>query len=298
MIMTNLRPIVDLHVHSNKSDGSLSPSDLVSLAVKKSLTAFALTDHDTVDGIDEAIAVSKVYQEKGIDISVIPGIELSTEYQGKDIHIVGLFIDKEQPAFKERINFFVEQRMLRNEKMCKKLSEHGIEITFTDLVQEYPDSVITRAHYARYMLGHGFVSSMKEAFERYIGDHAPCFVPREKISPADAVELILSAKGIPVLAHPLLYGFGKEALQNLIHELKEVGLVAMETIYCTHTPADQAKMTMLAEENGLLISGGSDFHGAAKPGLELATGYGKLYIPLSVLEELKKKHTDMLLRKN
>ena len=96
---------------------------------------------------------------------------------------------------------------------------------------------------------------------------------------------------MPVLAHPLLYGFGKEALQNLIHELKAVGLVAMEAIYCTHTPAEQTKMTMLAEENGLLISGGSDFHGAAKPGLELATGYGKLYIPLSVLEELKKKHT-------
>lgn len=290
--MTNARPIVDLHVHSNKSDGSYSPSDLVSLAVEKGLTAFALTDHDTVDGIDEAVAASKVYQEQGIDISVIPGIELSTEYQGKDIHIVGLFIDKEQPEFKARIDYFVEQRVRRNEKMCERLTEHGIPIAFQMLLDAYPGSVITRAHYARFLWEHGYVSSMKEAFERYIGDHAPCFVPREKISPQDGVSLILAAKGIPVLAHPLLYGFGKEALQTLLDELKAVGLIAMEAIYCTHTPADQTRMTSLAKENGLLISGGSDFHGAAKPGLELATGYGKLYIPLQVLTDLQKKHLE------
>lgn len=284
--MTKERQIVDLHVHSNKSDGSLSPSDLVSLAVKKGLTAFALTDHDTVAGIDEAMECCEAYRREGIDISLIPGIELSTEYLGRDIHIVGLLIDKESEEFKKRIDRFIEQRVERNIKMCQKFQEFGIPITYEDLLRENPCRVITRSHYAKYLFNHGYVSSMKEAFERFLGDHAPCYVKRDKIKPEDGVKLILSAGGIPVLAHPLLYGFGKEELQKLLLRLKEAGLMALEAIYCTYSQGDQARMTKLAEDNGLLISGGSDFHGEVKPNLELATGYGSLYIPLKVWQDL------------
>lgn len=279
---------VDLHVHSNKSDGSISPSDLISEARKKGLTAFALTDHDTVEGIEEAIKAAE-----NEDVRVIPGIELSTEYEGKDIHIVGLFIDKEQPAFRKKIQEFVDSRILRNQKMCQKLTEAGCPLTYEELVGEFPDSVITRAHYAQILLKKGYTKSLKEAFERYIGDRGPCFVPREKITPEDGIKLILSAKGIPVLAHPLLYKMGEERLQKLIDRLKNAGLQALEAIYSTYTPSEEKQMCELAKRNGLLISGGSDFHGNAKPGLEIGTGYGKLYVPEEILCNLEKRRIEL-----
>ncbi len=279
---------IDLHVHSDKSDGSLSPSDLVSYAIKQGVSAFALTDHDTVDGIDDAIAASK-----GTSVTVIPGIELSTAYEGKDIHIVGLFIDKEQPAFRERIGRFANARINRNLEMCDKLTEYGMPITYDELTAAFPNAVITRAHYARLMMQKGYVKSLKEAFERYIGDYGPCFIPRKKITPEEGVRFILSANGLPVLAHPMQYGMGDARLQQLIDSLKEAGLVAMEAIYCTHTPSEEAKLCKLAKENGLLISGGSDFHGKAKPGLELGTGYGRLHVPQEVLDNLIAKKNEL-----
>ncbi len=279
---------IDLHVHSDKSDGSLSPSDLVSYAIKQGVSAFALTDHDTIDGIDEAIEASK-----GTSVTVIPGIELSTAYEGKDIHIVGLFIDKEQPAFRERIGRFANARINRNLEMCEKLAEYGMPITYDELTAAFPDAVITRAHYARLMVKKGYVKSLKEAFERYIGDHGPCFIPRKKITPEEGVRFILSANGLPVLAHPMQYGMGDARLQQLLDNLKEAGLVAMEAIYCTHTPSEEAKLCKLAKENDLLISGGSDFHGKAKPGLELGTGYGKLHVPQEVLDNLITKKNEL-----
>ena len=279
---------VDLHVHSNKSDGSLSPSDLVLEAKKKGLKAFALTDHDTVDGIDEAMAASE-----NSGVIVIPGIELSTEYEGKDIHIVGLLIDKEQPTFRDKIQEFVDSRIQRNRKMCQKLTEAGCPLTYEELVEEFPGAVITRAHYAQILLKKGYTKSLKEAFERYIGDRGPCFIPREKITPEDGVKLILSAKGIPVLAHPLLYGMGKERLQILVDRLKDAGLEAIEAVYCTYSPSEETQMREFAKKNGLLISGGSDFHGNAKPGLEMGTGYGKLYVSEEILDELVKRKAEM-----
>lgn len=282
---------VDLHVHSNRSDGSLSPSDLVLEAKKKGLCAFALTDHDTVDGIDEALSTAK---DSGIRL--IPGIELSTEYEGKDIHIVGLLIDKEQPAFKEKLKKFVDSRTERNRKMCQRLTDAGLSLTYEELQEEFPDSVITRAHYAQILLKKGYIKSLKEAFDRYIGDRGPCFVPREKITPEDGVRLILNAKGIPILAHPLLYGMGEERLQCLIDRLKDAGLVGMEAIYSTYTPSEEVQMRRLAEKNGLLPSGGSDFHGKAKPGLSMGNGYGRLYVPEEILTALQKRREELFVK--
>ena len=170
---------VDLHVHSNKSDGSFTPSEVVELAAQKGLSAFALTDHDTTAGVKEAVAAGL---QKGIE--VIPGIEFSTEYYGKDIHIVGLFIDEDAPAFQKHIHRFVDARIERNEKMCARLAADGIDISYEKLVDAFPGSVITRGHYSRYLLDHGYVKSLPEAFDRYLGDRTKYFVPREKISPA------------------------------------------------------------------------------------------------------------------
>ena len=281
--------IVDLHVHSNKSDGTCSPSELVDLAIQKGLSAFALTDHDTTAGLDEAIEYAK-----GRDIEVVPGIEFSTEYQGRDIHVLGLAIDYKAPVFADRLQAFVDSRIGRNRKMCRNLTEAGIDISYEKLMATYPGAVITRAHYARYLLDHGYVKSLPEAFERYVGDHCPYFVPREKVTPVQAVQLIRQAKGIPVLAHPTLYHMGKDALQKLVSSLTEAGLVGLEAVYSTYSAGEEREMRQLALRNGLLISGGSDFHGSNKPGLELATGYhGKLVIPYDIWERLKEKRREL-----
>ncbi len=281
--------IVDLHVHSCRSDGTFTPSELVELALQKGLSAFALTDHDTTAGLEEAIGYAN-----GRDIEVIAGIEFSTEYKGRDIHILGLSIDWKLPAFAQHIQAFVDSRIERNRKMCGNLSGAGIDISYEKLLDAFPGAVITRAHYARYLLEHGYVKSLPEAFERYVGDHCPYFVPRQKVTPAQAVELILQAKGLPILAHPTLYHMGKEALQTLVSQLKEAGLVGIEAVYSTYSAGEEREMRQLASRNGLLISGGSDFHGTNKPGLELATGYnGKLVIPYDIWERLKDRKKEM-----
>lgn len=280
--------MIDLHVHSTASDGSFSPTELVDYAIEKGLTAFALTDHDSVAGLDEAISHAHELRKNRDDVpEVIPGIEFSTEYEGKDIHIVGLYIEYKSETFQKHLNDFVHSRNVRNEKMCLLLrSGANIDISYEKLQTAFPGSVITRAHYAKYMLENGYVKSMKEAFERYIGDNCPYFLPREKITPQDAIHLILAVGGIPVLAHPVLYGMGKHQLEKLVGKLKAIGLVALEAVYSTYTPSDERDMRTLASKYDLAISGGSDFHGSNKPGLDLGTGYGHLYIHPEILEHL------------
>ena len=286
--------IVDLHVHSNRSDGSMTPSELVDLAVEKGLSAFALTDHDTTDGIDEALMRADEWSKKGVQLEVIPGIEFSTEYKGKDIHIVGIDIDYKADFFKKYLTDFVNARIERNKKMCKNLQEAGIDISYDKLLDEYPGSVITRAHYARFLHDHGYTSSMKEAFERYVGDHTKYFVPREKVTPVQAVELVLKAGGIPILAHPVIYGLGKTALDMLVSELKAAGLIGIEAVYSTYTPSDERDIKSLALKHDLAISGGSDFHGKAKPDIDLAVGRGKLFVHEGILKGLREKKQVLL----
>lgn len=287
-----MKPI-DLHVHSTRSDGTYSPKELVDYALQKGLAAFALTDHDSIDGLDEAINYANTLRQINPDApEVIPGIEFSTEYQGKDVHIVGLFIDYKAPDFQKYLVDFVNSRTLRNQKMCSLLQDGaGMDITYEKLTEAFPDCVITRAHYARYMMSKGYVKSIPEAFDRYIGDHAPYYIPREKVTPAQAIKLILSVGGIPVLAHPLLYGMGKTRLDALVAELKDVGLIALEAIYSTYTAGEEREMRALAQKYNLCISGGSDFHGDNKPKLDLGTGYGSLYVPCEILSKLLDKKT-------
>lgn len=296
--------MIDLHVHSTRSDGTLSPTELVDYAIEKNLKAFALTDHDTVDGLEEAVSYAEKLRSNYLAAGVlelaaavpeiIPGIELSSEHEGRDIHIVGLFIDYNNPAFCNYLKHFVKSRDLRNQKMCNLLQEVGINITYEDLQQEFPNSVITRAHYAKYMLNHGYIKSMKEAFDRYIGDHCPCYIPREKVTPAQAVELILQADGVPILAHPILYGMGSSRLNSVVAELKETGLMGIEALYSTYTSAEERQVRTLAQKYNLLISGGSDFHGSNKPDLDLGTGYGNLNVPDYVLEDIRATQKNVL----
>ncbi len=273
---------VDLHVHSSRSDGTYTPSELVDYAVEKGLSAIALTDHDTVDGIDEILEYAK---DKPIE--VIPGIEYSTEYKERDVHIVGLFIDHKSPVFLKYLEKFKQSRTDRNHKLCANLQKAGIDITYEALLEAFPNAVITRAHYAAYLLDKGYVKSRNEAFDRYLGDHTPYFVHREKVTPEEVIEVTLKSGGIPILAHPTLYRLGNEQLDILVSRLKASGLMGIETLYSTYTPGDERSIKALADKYNLLHSGGSDFHGDNKPGLDLGTGYGKLYIDTEILEKMK-----------
>lgn len=273
---------IDLHTHSNASDGTLTPAQLSAYAAQKGLRAFALTDHDTTDGLAEAINTAKEY-----DIEVIPGIELSASWMGRDIHIVGLDIDYKDYHFQETLKRFQNSRELRNDKMLYLLQKEHIDISRAALEKAFPDSVFTRAHFARFLLDNHYVASMNEAFDRYLGDHAKCFVPREKVTPFQAIQLIHEGGGKAVFAHPVLTRFSKDRLESLVNELKHAGLDGMETIYSTYSPSDELAMTQLAKRHHLKRSGGSDFHGSNKPHIDLGIGKGNLKIPYSVLENLR-----------
>ena len=276
--------MIDLHVHSTCSDGTLSPTELVDYAIQKGLSAFALTDHDCVEGLDTILSYAKSLPNAP---EIIPGIELSTDENGQEVHMVGLFIDHHNPEFNQYLQEFIESRTTRNKKMCHLLQEHGMNITYEELEAEFPGAVLTRAHYAKLLLKHGYVKSIKEAFERFLGDHCPCYVSREKITPVMAIDLIKKAGGLAILAHPILYHMSDARLDALVQKLKEAGLTGIEAIYSTYSPAEERQIRKLSTKYDLLLSGGSDFHGENKPGLDLGTGYGKLYVPEEVLTKLK-----------
>jgi hypothetical protein len=281
---------VDLHTHTNKSDGSYTPAELVDYAIEKGLSAVAITDHDTTEGLDEALSHAEALRSQGkASTEVIPGIEFSTKYEEKDVHVVGLFISYHAPAFQKKLDDFVNSRINRNIKMCEKLQEAGLNITYEKLMAANPGAVITRAHYASYLVEYGYVKSRSEAFDRYLGDHTRYFVPREKVTPEQAVQMILEADGIPILAHPPLYHMGKERLEKLVAFLKGQGLLGIEALYSSYTPQDERDMRFLASQYDLLLSGGSDFHGKNKPGLDLGVGYGKLFVPEELLLRMKEK---------
>ncbi len=273
---------IDLHVHSNCSDGTFSPAELVSLALQKGLRAFALTDHDTVAGLSEAMAAAA-----GTPLEVISGIEFSTRYENKEIHIVGLDFDHRSPDFKEQLARFQNSRSVRNEKMIQKMQAGGIDISHEQMRAAFGDAVWTRAHFARYLMERGYVSELHEAFQRFIGEGCPYYTPREKVTPMQAVHLISRCGGIPVLAHPMLYHLSEDEMDALLSVLKKSGLMAVEALYSTHSRAEETLVRRMAKQHGLLLSGGSDFHGENKPDIDLGTGRGNLRIPYHILTNLR-----------
>lgn len=276
---------IDLHVHSTASDGSYTPSELVRYAIKKGLIAFALTDHDTTAGIDEAFNEAELINDFS-PIKVIPGIELSAEYKGKDIHILGLNIDYRNKEFQEKIEYFRNIRAERNVKMIELLNKQGFKITEEQLKERFKDAVITRAHFAIMLVECGYVKDKDIAFKKYLNPGCPCYVPRTRINVIDAISLIHLANGKAVLAHPLLYHFSETELDSLVALLKENGLQGIEAIYSSNKWNDESRMKQLAQKYDLFITGGSDFHGLAKPTLDLGIGYGDLKVPEKLLSNI------------
>ncbi len=273
--------IIDLHTHSTCSDGTLSPKQLSLYAAKKGLSAYALTDHDTVDGIEEA----KFYAEKN-NIEFIPGIEISSGYNNREIHIVGLFIDYKNSTLISRLSHIKEKREKRNEIIVKKLDGLGIKIDYDEILNENKGKIITKAHFAKQLVKKNYSSSIYEALNKYLNEGAPAYVKKEVLPAKETVSLIKSAGGIAVLAHPLYYKLSENELNKMLEDLSPY-LTAMECYYSTHSKEDVLYTVSLCERYGLLASGGSDFHGDNKPGLDLAVGYGNLKADYAVLEKLK-----------
>lgn len=271
---------IDLHTHSTFSDGTFTPLQLVKYAEEKGLKAFALTDHDTTEGVKEAKSIET-------NVEVISGVEISTRYDKKEIHIVGLYVNENDADLNKQLKYYREKRVTRNFEILEKLNSLGVDITIDDVKESCTGDVISRAHIAKALVSKGFVGSYTEAFDRYLGDNKCAYVPRETLNYEESMELITKAGGVPVLAHPLLYKMSDTNLENMMVKLRQKGLKAVEVYYSNHSNSDTQHVMAMANRVGLIYSGGSDFHGATKPKIDMGTGMGKLAVPYEILEKIR-----------
>ncbi len=274
--------LIDLHVHSNASDGSYTPSEVCDLAIDAGLSAMALTDHDTVDGIEEIIGYSK---DKKIE--VVPGIELSCYYHEREIHILGFFVDYKNEELSAELSKLKSLRDERNVKMVELMRNDGIDITMEKLLHGNPDSVITRAHFARCLVEEGVCKDKNVAFNKYIGVGCKYYLPKTKVSCEYAMEILNKYSAGAFLAHPLLYKLGYAQIEELVVYLKRLGLKGIEAYHSSNNSYESDKLRSLAIKHELLISGGSDFHGVIKPNISLGTGRGGMKIPMRILDQIK-----------
>jgi len=275
---------IDLHTHSSISDGTLAPAELIAYAKEKNLCAIALTDHDTIEGIPEAMESALRH-----NIELVAGIELSAYYQHTELHILGLDIDHQDPKLLFELQQIQNSRVIRNQAMIDKMSASGIDITMSKLIDLEGEDILTRMHFANYLVHVGFAGSVREAFDKHIGKGGLFYVARKRISPDFAIKLILDAGGIPILAHPLLYHFNDEKLDANVKHLTACGLEGIEVYYSMNNGFDEIRMKRLANKYGLKYSGGSDYHGANKPHIDLGSGRNNLNIPYRVLEALRQR---------
>jgi len=266
---------VDLHIHSNASDGRLSPAEVVRQAAKNGLNVIAITDHDTVDGIAPALIAAKDFPE----LKVIPGIELSTDVPQGEVHVLGYFIDYNDREFKAILEELRNSRIKRAQGMVAKLKQFGIHVDWERVQEIAKEGSIGRPHIAQVMLEKGYISSIKEAFDKYISHGGPAYVEREKMTPVEAVELIIKFNGLPVLAHP----FTSNNTKTLTAELKIAGLVGIETYYKDYTTDNVNELIGLADKYGLITTGGTDYHGLEPAG---ETMIGGVDVPMESVEHL------------
>jgi len=263
---------VDLHVHTTFSDGLLTPQQVVKKAFKLNLQVIAITDHDTVDGVLPALIEAKNYKRP----EVIPGIELSTHWNDQEVHILGYYIDFEDINLKKQLLDLQQNRIKRLEIILAKLNDVDVQINYEDVFKYSRGTSVGRPHVALALIEKGYVSSIKEAFEKYLGKGRPAYVPRKKLTPFDAIKIIKKSNGIPVLAHP-----GLLENDSIISELISDGIMGIEVIHKDHSQGDTAYYTKLALENNLLLTGGSDSHG------EDPLLLGTLNVPLEYAIKLK-----------
>jgi len=266
---------VDLHIHTNASDGKFTSTEIVRRAAELGLEIIAITDHDTVDGIPTALDAIKSYPK----LRLIPGVELSTDVEKGEIHILGYFVDFTDKEFQASLETMRNSRVIRAHRMVENLAKMGVRIEWQRVQEIAGNGALGRPHIAQAMLEKGYITSIQDAFRKYIGHGGPAYVERDKLTPGEAVKLILKADGLPVLAHPLTAG----DVEATIIELKAIGLVGLEVYYASYSFEDLNPLLGLAYKHGLIATGGTDFHGIDET---TETMIGGADVPLRVAEQL------------
>lgn len=274
--------LIDLHVHSNASDGSLTPKEVADEAIKMGLSAIALTDHDTIDGVAEILDYTK---DK--DLEVVPGIELSCYYNNREIHILGFYVDYTNPELQKELNVLKEAREGRNLKMIELMRKDGIDITMEKLLHGNPDSVITRAHFARVLVEDGVCKDKEVAFKKYIGIGCKYYLPKPQVTCETAMNILTKYSKASFLAHPLLYHLGYSQIEELLIYLKSLGLKGIEAYHSSNNCYESDKLRSMALKLDLAISGGSDYHGIIKPNIQMGKGRGGMRVPMRLLDNIK-----------
>ena len=278
---------IDLHIHSTASDGSLTPAEIINRAQRLNLAAIAITDHDSIYGSKEAL-------QAGIPPSLkfLTGIEISaahpTFFPGSgSFHILGYCIRLDNQALNQALNRLREARKNRNPKIIKRLNELGLKISLEDVNPTIAHGQLGRPHIAQVMIKKGFVKSMDEAFDKFLGAGKPAYVDKNRIGCEETIKMIRDAGGVPVLAHPALLNINDDfQLEELIQNLIKIGMRGIEVYYPEHSPKQMQRYRELANKYNLLITGGTDFHGSITPKIEMGTGKGTLFIPYKLYEEL------------
>jgi len=268
--------VIDLHTHSTASDGIYTPTELLQQAHTIGLRVLALTDHDTTNGLDEASSMAR-----HLNIDFIPGIEINTDVGNNEIHVLGYCLEYQRPQFQQVVQVLRDARTRRGERMVELLNEQGIPISWKR-VRQIAQGAVGRPHIAKALVEAGIVQSISEAFDRYIGRNCPAYVPRYKLAPIDALHLIRSANGLPVLAHPIDLP-GIDELHKWLPELVKAGLAGLEAYYGPYTEKDEQQLRAIADQYHLIPTGGTDFHG---PGIH-PTPLGGRFVPLEAVERLK-----------
>ena len=266
---------IDLHIHTTASDGKHTPVEIVDKAASLGLKVIAITDHDTTEGIPSAVETARNYPS----LRLIPGVELSTDVAKGEIHILGYFIDYTDSEFEESLARMRNSRVERARQMVQKLDKLGIHLDWARVREIAGEGALGRPHVAQAMLEKGYIANLQEAFRNYIGHGGPAYVERDKLTPAEAVKLILDADGLPVLAHPLTSG----DIEGTIVELKETGLVGMEVYYASYSSEEINPLLGLAYKHGLIATGGTDYHGLDE---KAETTMGGMDVPEQTVEQL------------
>lgn len=275
-------PGIDLHTHSTASDGSLDPAALVRAGKEAGLEAMALTDHDTVAGLAEFVETGAK-----LGLETVPGCELSVTTPRARMHILGLWLPVEPTGLNQALHELRDHRHQRNHIIIDMLNDLGIEISYDDVKEIAGEGSVGRPHLAKALLNHGAVKSMDEAFDKYLGSKGKAYAPKKVLTAVDAVKLLKAEGATVILAHPYQCGLSVNELTEELIRLRDLGLDGLEAYYNDHTPSRTAALLELAARLGLAVSGGSDFHGDAKPDIRLGVGRGAMHVPATVLEQLK-----------
>ena len=282
---------VDLHTHSHVSDGSETPSEVVRLAANAGLRAVALTDHDILSGLEEAREAAERH-----DIELVPGVELSLDWTSVlpdadrrgGMHMVVLWVDDEPGPLQDRLADLRRGREERNHTILERLAQLGIDVSMEEVLARAGDGSVGRPHIAGVMVDRGYVPDIATAFELYLGHGAPAYVSRKRLGIEEAISLARASGGVPVLAHPHTLELDDDSqLEDLLRHLRSLGLVGVETHHSATEPDRRRILRRMADRVGLLPSGGSDFHGAYKPGIHIGVGCGDLHVPDEFLEGLR-----------